>query len=352
VLSVVIAPLLLQLVPKQGPVADRRPVRNVVRGLERGLVAPGDGLFAFGPWASDLIQLQRSEGFRPDVDIVAAKHVSDREQLQHMMQWDAAGRRILSDSFDGGSGWTPTLVVDSGPLFWLVGRGADEDREFTDLTRFEPQWSELDPDERRRWGLVALERARFRRALGEPEAALDALPLSEKRTQGLVTRLQLSRRAGPDTGRRSEVPPLPPGAAWDARARFIAEAADIMYEHGEHARAAELFAEASTLDPQIGALGALARWQLRAGESKAAAETLGYLAAEPQHHGEALDVVAWTLRRQRWLDAQLALEGLETSSDHAALEVAARVRLLSGLAYAPAPRSREVPAPTLSRRQP
>jgi hypothetical protein len=199
--------------------------------------------------------------------------------------------------------------------------------------------------------LVVLERARFRRALGEPEAALDALPLPQPRKQGLITRLQLSRRAQPTTDTRSELGRVARTDQWDPQAHFIAEAADILYAHGEHARAVELFDEAHRLDPEVGAVGALARWQLRAGESDAAASTIELLATQPDLAAEAMAVTRWCLHRQRWSDAGRILSELSSEGD-AADEIATRLGRLDSISFAPMPAPKPPAADAVSRLSP
>ena len=351
----VAAPLLGQLRPVTSA-ARRRPPISVLRIYEKGLIAPGDAVFVFGGWRRDIEEAQHVVGFRPDARFLDGHDLDELERTRLTLELDAQGRRLLSDSYDSDGSWPVTAVVDSGPLFWFVAELAPEDLEFTDLSRFEPALSDLPERDRARVARMMIERARFRRAIGAPEAALEALPLTPDRRQGLQTRLQLSRSARPAPGSGSELPPPIDCEDAPAQAWVTAEAADIMYAHGEHLRAAELFAEAAQLGhPE--ALAALARWQLRAGEESAAMQTIELLASEPELRPQAVQMLQWLAQRRRTRQAAelaTALASVASSGDVAVWEAIARLQRIQAAAVEPpssrAAIDRPVPVPARSAR--
>jgi len=308
-------------------VADDRPLGTLRRVYDRGLVAPGDAVFAYGPYFALAKQAAIYEGWRPDVDIVDASTLDPADFLNLTMRWDAIGRRVLSDSFDGGGNWDPSWIVDSGPLFWFVGRGSIPDPEFTDLSRFEPVTGQVDPRTEHAWADLQIERSRFRRRLGEVEAALQALPMTAQRRRSLLTRLQLARSVRPTPTAASELgskagPSDPP------QARIIAESADLLYAYGEHARATELFIEAAD-EGSSQALAALARWQFRAGQEAQAQTTVGWLATEVEARRRAIELGHWLLDRHRDADAQSLLRLMRNTPERLVpAELGLRLRAL------------------------
>jgi len=313
--------------PRFTPVAEVRPVQTLLRVYDRGLVAPGDAVLAFGHWQHLARHAAQVEGWRPDVAVVDANALDAGDLLDHTLDWDARGRRVLSDSFDAAGNWEPTWMVDSGPLFWFVGRGGTTEPEFTDLSRYEAPLDEVDADARLAWVNLQIERARFRRALGEVDAALYALPLTTQRRRGLLTRLQLAQSTRPTPTTASEL-----GDGYDpeapAVARLAAECADLLYAHGEQARATELFVEAAEQGASD-ALAALARWQFRAGQEAQAHTTLGWIASEAKARPQAITLGHWLLDRHRKADARTLLQRIRnTPPEHAAEEIGLRLRLL------------------------
>jgi thioredoxin-like negative regulator of GroEL len=260
------------------------------------------------------------------------------------LEIDATERRLLSNSFNAAGNWSASWVLDSGPLFWFVGPGLPEGRELTDLSRFFPDLSALPPDDRVAWQRMIVERARFRRAIGEPTAALEAMPLSAESFRGMHTRLQLATNARPSAGAESELPPLPDRLPADPRLLWAAEGGDLLYAHGERERAAELLAE-SAAGGWAPALGALARWQFRAGEDEAARHTIIAMADAEATRDAAIEMVPWLLARQRTADARLVLEALAgNDARKPTAELGARLHVLSAQAL--------VPPPTLPRPEP
>lgn len=320
--------LMLSAIPwRATAIADGRSTKSLLRVYDRGLIAPGDSVFAFGTWRPIAERAATYEGWRPDIQMTDATRQDPGEFLNLTLHWDAAGRRVLSDSFDAGGHWDPSWVVDSGPLFWFVGRGNISDPEFTDLARFEPAFVDVEPVARRAWVDLEIERARFRRAVGEVEAALYALPLAPARRRGLLTRLQLARTIRPTPATASELNvDRDPLAA--PRARVAAECADLLYAHGEPARGTELFLEAAEYGSSS-AMAALARWQVRAGQESEAQATLGWLAADRGAREQALALGQWLLDRKRRADTRTLLRGLrDTPATAASDEIGLRLRLL------------------------
>lgn len=327
----------------RGPVADARPRSSLVSVYGRGLLAPGDVIVVHDEWLAESLRDRRTvEGWRPDVAIVSAATLTEAELAQLSLDWGGTGRRIVSDSFDLAARWNAEWAVDSGPLFWFVGAHDPADREFTDLSGLFPEPEARSPAMMRRWHRLAIERARFRRAVGDPQAALAALPLDSRRHRSLLTRLQLARSARTEAAAGSELPAPIADASPDGppdEALVLAEAGDLLFSHGEQERASELLI-ASANAGYAPAWGALARWQLRAGATSAAKATLSAIAGEPSLRGQALDVLRWLLSRDRLSDAQelVTVLGPPPSApriEDAALEAAARLRLLDALTQGP-----------------
>lgn len=325
--SFMLAVMVGQWRPHFVPIADIRPVHTLLRVYDRGLVAPGDAVLAFGGWQHFARHAAKQEGWRPDVLVLDATALKSAELVDLTLRWDTTGRRVLSDSFDAAGHWEPTWMVDSGPLFWFVGHGAITEPEFTDLSRLEAPLAEVDAVARREWVNLQIERARFRRALGEADAALYALPLTAARRRGLRTRLQLAQSTRPTPATASEL-----GAGYDpnssAPARLAAECADLLYAHGEQTRGTELFVESADQGASE-ALSALARWQFRAGQEAQAQTTLGWLASEAKARPQAIELGHWLLDRNRKADARTLLQRIRnTTPEHAAEEIGLRLRLL------------------------
>ena len=161
-----------------GPVAATRPELSLLALHQRGLVAPGDVLLAHDLWlALAFAAARRDEGLRPDVELYAATSLDPAGLERRLARWSREGRRVLSDSFNDGGRWPAAGSLDSGPLFWRVEAPADVERSFTDLRGFSPAPElRLPAYEAARWERLHVERARHRRALGEHQQALLALP--------------------------------------------------------------------------------------------------------------------------------------------------------------------------------
>lgn len=350
-LGISLAPSLAESPPTSRPLAEQRPTNSALAIYEKGLVAPGDVWLIHQRWLLDAMQARRAlEGWRPDVQIRDAWELEEPELLSAAFEWSEAGRRVLLDSYDAGGRWSPGWILDSGPLFWFVGQLDPEDQDFTDLSQYEADHFELPPLERARRAIIAIERARFRRAVDASPQALLALPMSPERKRGLSTRLQLARSVRPSPGLGSELPAglAPIFAAPDAA--LTAEAGDLLFANGEHARAAELLVEAAEAGYRP-ALGALARWQLRAGEDRSARRTLAALARDRELRDEALGMVRWLIERERLDDATWMLDVLgrpvEGTHSH---EAALRLLLLDAQSATPAPRPAPPLPDTLTRR--
>jgi hypothetical protein len=331
------------------PVAASRTTASLHRLYEKGLVAPGDTLVTYGAWTRTIQEARYAQGWRPDVECTAGDGLSPDALMEVVMEVDARNRRLLSNSWSGGGNWSAEWMLDSGPLFWLVGPGlAPEEREFTDLTRFVPELGSLPEAERAQWVRMVVERARFRRALGEPAAALEAMPLSSESHRGMHTRLQLATNARPSAGRESELPALSGPLPADPRAVWAAEGGDLLFAYGERERASELLAEAGAAG-HPSALAALARWQFRAGEDEAARQTVAAMAGNPTMRSDALAMVGWLLARQRTADAAHLLGAL-TLADRPTMEIGARLEVLTAHALLPPPTPPEPDPETVTRR--
>lgn len=315
------------------PIAARRPEASLLALHQRGLIAPGDVLLAHDPWlASAFAAAQRDEGVRPDVELHAVASVDPARLSERLAGWARAGRRVLSDSFNYAGRWQAAWALDSGPLFWFVGTAGAVDRDFTDLRDHSPgaALASLAPAERARWERLHVERARHRRALGHPDEALLALPFDDDTLAALAQRLQLAKLSrlpaisGSELGVGAWSPaPLPASA--------LAEVGDLLRALGDGTAGTERLEEAAARGVAE-AFGALARWQLRAGEEEAARATLEVLAAAPVLRPQLLAVCRWLLARTRAGQARALLEGLAPVQGHAAEELGVRLGALRGLA--------------------
>src|SRR5690606_143680 len=87
----------------------------------------------------------------------------------------------------------------------------------------------------------------------------------------------------------------PPEVTPELLAGWVAaEAADLLFSHGEQDRATELFAEAANAG-FTPAWTALVRWQIRAGLDAAANPTLDAMVRDESLHDEVIDVAWWML---------------------------------------------------------
>jgi hypothetical protein len=314
------------------PIAARRPEHAMIAVIQRGLVAPGDVLLAHDPWlVAAFAAARRDEGVRPDVVLVAAGDIDPARLSDLLAAWRAEGRRVLSDSFSYAGRWQAAWVLDSGPLFWLVG-GADlGERSFTDLHAYTPDLEdpELDPDERARWERLHLERVRHRRALGRHDAAALALPLDEDGRAEVAQRVHLAELSRLPAVAGSELGP----AAWAIAAppaSSLAEAGDLLFALGD-GEAGAGFLERAAAAGASEAFGALARWYLRAGEEVAARETLAAM-SDPALRPQLLAVCRWLLARARVDRVAMLLTDVATAPGHAPEELGTRLAVLRGLA--------------------
>ena len=321
------------VVPVQRPVAADRPELSLLALHQRGLLAPGDVLLAHEPWlAAAFAAAQRDEGLRPDVELHAAGQIDPQQLSEKLASWSRAGRRVLSDSFSYAGRWQAAWALDSGPLFWFIGTASAGELDFTDLHAHSPELGDprLRPAERARWERLHVERARHRRALGRHDEALLALPLDAATLTALAQRLHLAKLSRLPAAEGSELGPAPWTLA-PAPASALAEAGDLLLSLGDGPVGAERLAEAASRGVAE-AFGALARWQLRAGEEEAARSTLAVIAAAPVLRGQLLAVCRWLLARTRAAQASALLGGVDPAPGYAAEELATRLAVLRGLA--------------------
>lgn len=306
---------------------------SVARIYDKGLVGPGDTVLAFGPWASELAAARKTDGWRPDIDCLDPSGSDEAATFEFVTEHNAAGRRVLSNSYNAGGRWRANWVLDSGPLFWLVGPRPHDALAFTDLGPLPSMAGASDPSADRLRTLV-LERVRFRRAVGEPSAALDALPLSDPGRHAARTRLQLAKNARASSDGDSELAEGTTGWPRNADAIWYAEAADLLFAHGERERATELFIAASEAGhPE--AMNALARWQVRSGADDGAVATLEAIAETGVAGGGQVGLAHWLVGRGRLAQAARLLEGAPDDYGDATGLLGARLRLLGARAHDP-----------------
>lgn len=339
------------------PVGAARPTGSLVSLYARGMLAPGDIVVVHDRWLLEALYDRRGvSGWRPDVALLDGHTIGSAEIEALSLDWRGTGRRVVSDSHTLGGRWDASWAIDSGPLFWFIGDHDPSDRDFTDLAPLSPELGERGIEQMRRWTRLAVERSRYRRAVAEPQPALAALPLDERRYRGLVTRLQLAQSASSDAAAGSELPAQIPGTTGTPApddAIVMAEAGDLLFAHGEQQRASELLIAAAN-DGYAPAWGALARWQLRSGATGAAKATMAAIAGAPALRGQALAVLHWLLARQRVSDARefvsiLGAAPAEIGPHNAAVEAAARLRLLDAMAGSTSP-DVTAPAPAVGQR--
>lgn len=317
------------------PISAVRPEHALLAVVQRGLVAPGDVLLAHDSWlAATLAAAQRDEGMRPDVILLAAAGVDPETLSDRIAGWQREGRRVLSDSFSYAGRWQAAWVLDSGPLFWLVGGVDLGEREFTDLHAYTPDLADpgLPPGERARWERLHLERVRHRRALGRHDAAALALPLADDAQADVSRRVHLAELSRLPAIEGSELGP----AAWSAAAppaASLAEAGDLLLALGDSEAGAHHL-ESAAARGVVEAFGALARWYLRAGEEAAARETMTVM-MNPSLRPQMLAVCRWLVSRARVDQATALLAELPPAPGHAPEELGTRLAVLRGLAASP-----------------
>lgn len=311
------------------PVAWDRPAPSLVDVMARGLIAPGDVLVAHDGWLLAALADRRAvEGWRPDLLIRDGRTLTGDDLDARAYAWSQSGRRLLSDSFDLAGRLPSTWAIDSGPLFWFVGPAADGDRDFTDLSELLPDTESLSTEDRRRILRLQVERARFRRTIGAPDAALSALPLGDPRHRALRMRMQLARAASAEAERASELPTAAPADPVGLDGWVAAEAGDLLFAAGARERASQLLVEADGSE-LTAALPALARWYVRAGQVERARDVVTALAASDRAD-DLLQLAWWLLRRGRDDLARDVLAALPRATVDPAAELAARVAGLHG----------------------
>jgi hypothetical protein len=316
-------------------VASQRAGPSLLRLHDRGLLAPGEVVIAHGNWLrTGLRALQTTEGARPDVLIVDPAALDAISLSMDSVRWAHEKRRILSDSFNLGGRWNAALAVDSGPLFWFVGKTDPEARQFTDLVRLTPVPSPRIPaDYARRLEVFHVERARFRRAVDHPADALLALPIEEELQRELLAQIEASRAPRPTPALASELPAMTPDLEFAAGALIRAEVGDLLYGAGLEHVGARLLLEAANGGVKP-AWGAFARWRLRSA-SETAQETLANMAKDPSLRSESVGLLWWMVARGRLADALELRAHLAPVGTAVPEEVGARLAVLTALARRP-----------------
>lgn len=323
------------------PLATARRGPSMVRLLHRGLLAPGDAVFAHDPWIVASLRAQQwREGARPDLVVEDGSILGEADLGVRALELSGQGRRILSDSFNMAGRWRAAWAVDSGPVYWFVTDAEQSEREFTDLTEYLPDRS-APLQERVRWTRFHLERARFRRALDEPGEAALALPLDMSTKHGVAGRIELAALARPLAALTSELPLILPPDGTDGV--VLAEAGDLLYGHQVPSIATSILLEA-TQAGHVSAWGTLARWQLRAGDILAARATVDRMLTRPELRDEAASVLLWLIARDRLADAVEIRDQMGATDVPTGREVAARLALLARLAR-PRPEQPPLKAP-------
>ena len=220
-------------------VATLRPRASIARMLDKGLIAPGDVALLYGDVPDHLESARLIEGWRPDVISIRANGLSGQDLLSLSQATRADNRRLLSNSFNAAGAWPPQLVLDSGPLFWLTETGGTE-MLYTDLSAWLPNIDTLHPAEREFWIELVVERVRFRRALGDPAAALSALPVSAPDFEDFSTHLWPTDGTLPRTGGESELLPVATPLPGKVELVWWTEAGDLLWEYGDVGRATKL----------------------------------------------------------------------------------------------------------------
>ena len=314
---------------REKPLAQSRPTASLVRFYARGLLAPGDAVLVVDPWLQHRIRdLRDSEDFRPDVRVVAATSL-DLAQLSALaMPWAAQGRRILSDSFTVGGRWSETWAVDSGPLYWFIGNAAVDNDQYIDLSQLASEWTDPGNEEgAHRWERMHVERVRFRRARHATAKAVAAFPYLDAEQRRLLAHHQAEFVLTPRAEPASELIPVPPTRLYPHGSITLAEAGDLLWSGGaDEAGTAMLVSSAERgFSP---AWGALARWQLQAGNDREARETLHLIASAPELRPEAAILVEWLLARGRVPEAASFQAAFVPAKTAVIDELASRLALL------------------------
>lgn len=311
-------------------VAPLRPVESAATITERGLVIPGDVLVLHDPRVLEpWIRLQEEEGARPDVLLVDGRVVSRAALQLDSLEWVSHDRRILTDSFDLGGRWPAEWVIEAGPVYWFVFDEVPEDRTWFD-PRIESE--RLSPRDRAWATDAARERARHRRAVGEPLRAAAALPLSSTERGTVATSLELAGLSGvPARETQLDGPDAAILTPADADSAAFGEAADLLLAFGEE-RLAREYVDRALARGDSRALVALARWLVRSGREEAIEQLLERTSAGPEVLVALLDWLAARGRHQAALTVRAHLVAWRPRGAPAD-EASARLRLLGALAH-------------------
>ncbi len=308
--------------------AHRRPGESPASITERGLVIPGDVLILHDPRVLEpLRRLQAQEGARPDVLLVDGPSMSTGDLQLASLEWVSAGRRVLSDSFDLGGRWPANWAIEAGPVYWFLF-DIPEKRSWFDPRVDAERLAARDRDWVRD---AARERARHRRAVGEPLKAASALPLPSSERGAIATSLELAELSGvpaQETQLDGAALGLPPSS--DAEAAVLGEAADLLFAFGDERLARELV-DRSLRRGDERALVALGRWLGRGGREEGLERLLER--TEPGR-GVAIALLDWLAAHDREaaaLTVRRHLDGTD-AGDTPADEAAARLRLLGAQA--------------------
>jgi hypothetical protein len=322
--SIVVSMLALGVAARRGPwvdapVADARPSDGFVRRVILAGPPPRDVIVLHDAELRRELKVALAPELRPDVTFepVDAGHpeatdasATDPFGPEPLAPDPFGPRGITSDSFwpRGGEqyGWRLTDVHEVGPLFRhrapVPGASATAPR----WVLLPPAAANLPARERGRFARAALERARFRRALGRPELAISAWPLDTAHDPELRERLRLGWLI-----RASMSPPRAPVeiAPMVLRARVEAlgdplvahafaeiDAAELAYALGRDGLARGLIDDAATIG-RIEAIVALLRWQAHLGARAAFDANTATLVVDDLGRLHAFDTVHWLARR-------------------------------------------------------
>lgn len=310
------------------PAAEARTTISLASLCLRAADSPGDVLVIHEPaLLHELQTLQTRDGARPDLTPLAATSLSVSDVASVL---EAAGnerRRLLSDAFDLGGRSDPGDAIEVGSVYWITTdevQTRDADRAPLELP--DPP-AELSTPERARWTRLYLERARFRRAVGQDADAVLALPLGDER-RSLRTAIRVSQaihlpaRPGSELGRVGDVEAVPP------RAPILAEGGDLLFVAGEHALGLAMLTEAARMGYPP-AWRALARWQLETGSTQSADELRALMTTDPDLREPALDVIWWLVWRERHSEATAWRDQLRPDDGDPIAELTMRLAVLS-----------------------
>ncbi len=164
----------------------QRPTTSLLRLVERGLAAPRDVVFLVHPSVRAQLQhLQRRHGVRPDLVIRSVDDFSDETLVPAVVSWNAAGQRLLSDSFSLEGRWDARWAIESGPLYWFIFDG-ERVRQAPSIASH-TSLVDLALEARPPFALMQLERARYRRSLGRYELAGRSLAIIDPELMGIST---------------------------------------------------------------------------------------------------------------------------------------------------------------------